>query len=167
MFRRNIHAYNSMFAFTSMGANIDQSVNHQPGPYVFKINGHCHHLMGSLLSSDDSAPKFAQLYIYDLANEPISGKHQRVPMRAFYAYLIQEREYGEDTLIKGGRLYQQFLVDAFANIEEDRLDYIRMNQNNLRSDLIIILLKQCLKGFKDRQLEKLSSHLLSLVAHGI
>uniref|UniRef100_A0A6N2NAH5 ATP-dependent DNA helicase n=1 Tax=Salix viminalis TaxID=40686 RepID=A0A6N2NAH5_SALVM len=65
----------------------------------------------------------------------ISGKRQRVPMRGFYAYVIQEREYGEDTLIKGGRLYQQFLVDAFANIEEDRLDYIRMNQNDLRSDL--------------------------------
>uniref|UniRef100_A0A6N2M1C4 Helitron helicase-like domain-containing protein n=1 Tax=Salix viminalis TaxID=40686 RepID=A0A6N2M1C4_SALVM len=65
----------------------------------------------------------------------ISGKRQRVPMRGFYAYVIQEREYGEDTLTKGGRLYQQFLVDAFANIEEDRLDYIRMNQNDLRSDL--------------------------------
>uniref|UniRef100_A0A6N2KT28 Helitron helicase-like domain-containing protein n=1 Tax=Salix viminalis TaxID=40686 RepID=A0A6N2KT28_SALVM len=78
MFRRNIHAYNSMFAFTSMGANIDQSVNHQPGPYVFKINGHCHHLMGSLLSSDDSAPKFPQLYIYDLANE-VSNRMSQFP----------------------------------------------------------------------------------------
>uniref|UniRef100_A0A6N2M3C9 Helitron helicase-like domain-containing protein n=1 Tax=Salix viminalis TaxID=40686 RepID=A0A6N2M3C9_SALVM len=76
----------------------------------------------------------------------ISGKRQRVPMRAFYAYVIQEREYGEDTLIKGGRLYQQFLVDAFANIEEDRLDYIRMNQNNLRSDLYHNITEAVLKG---------------------
>ena len=58
-----------MFAFTSTGANVDQSVNHQFGPYDFKINGHCHHLMGSLLPSNESDPKFAQLYIYDVANE--------------------------------------------------------------------------------------------------
>uniref|UniRef100_A0A6N2LWX4 Helitron helicase-like domain-containing protein n=1 Tax=Salix viminalis TaxID=40686 RepID=A0A6N2LWX4_SALVM len=76
----------------------------------------------------------------------ISRKHQRVPMRAFYAYLIQEREYGEDTLIKGGRLYQQFLVDAFANNEEDRLDYIRMNQNDLWPDLYHNISEVVLKG---------------------
>ena len=67
-------------------------------------------------------------------------------MRAFYAYLIQEREYGEDTLIKGGRLYQQFLVDAFATIEEDRLDYIRMNQDDLRSELYHNISEAVLKG---------------------
>uniref|UniRef100_A0A6N2NIG4 Helitron helicase-like domain-containing protein n=1 Tax=Salix viminalis TaxID=40686 RepID=A0A6N2NIG4_SALVM len=76
----------------------------------------------------------------------ISGKRQRVPMRGFYAYVIQEREYGEDTLTKAGRLYQQFLVDAFANIEEDRLDYIRMNQNDLRSDLYQNISEAVLKG---------------------
>uniref|UniRef100_A0A6N2KXJ1 Helitron helicase-like domain-containing protein n=1 Tax=Salix viminalis TaxID=40686 RepID=A0A6N2KXJ1_SALVM len=305
MFCKCIRAYNSMFAFTSMGVNIDQSVNRQPGPYVFKINGHCHHLMGSLLPSNENAPKFAQLYIYDVSNEVsnrmsqfphstsdscldqtivsdlikmlastnclvglfrhasqklsepnnpgyklqllcqrtndsreysnptsddigglivgdigtyrserdiiiesssdtlqrisklhpkfmalqypllfpfgedgyrtnisfadnysnISGKRQRVPMRGFYAYVIQEREYGEDTLTKGGRLYQQFLVDAFANIEEDRLDYIRMNQNDLRSDLYQNISEAVLKEMlKDHLSEKLSFHLLSLVA---
>ena len=78
MFRRSIRAYNSMFAFTSMGANIDQSVNRQSGPYVFKINGHCHHLMGSLLPSNDNAPKFAQLYIYDVTNE-VSNRMSQFP----------------------------------------------------------------------------------------
>ena len=68
-FRTNIRAYNSTFAFTSMGANVDQLVNRQSHPYVFKINRHCHHLMGSLLSSNENAPKFTQLYIYDVANE--------------------------------------------------------------------------------------------------
>jgi len=57
-----------MFAFTSIEANIDHSVNHRPRPNVFKINGHSHHLMGSLLPSDGETPKFAQLYIYDTTN---------------------------------------------------------------------------------------------------
>jgi len=32
-------------------------------------------------------------------------------------------------------LYQQFLVDAFVNVEEDRLDYIRANQKDLRTEV--------------------------------
>jgi hypothetical protein len=67
-------------------------------------------------------------------------------MRAFYAYLIHEREYGEDTITKGGRLYQQFLVDAFTNVEEDRLDYIRMNQNDLRTELYQCINEAVLRG---------------------
>jgi hypothetical protein len=68
-FRREIRAYNSMFAFTSMGAASDHSVNAQPGSYVFKVNGYCHHLMGSLLPMDNKGLKFAQLYIFDTDNE--------------------------------------------------------------------------------------------------
>ncbi|KAJ6946875.1 hypothetical protein NC651_001539 [Populus alba x Populus x berolinensis] len=68
-FRREIHAYNSMFAFTSMGAVVDHSVNSRSGSYVFKVNGYCHHLMGSLLPMYNRGPKFAQLYIFDTDNE--------------------------------------------------------------------------------------------------
>nr|XP_015621020.1 uncharacterized protein LOC9267360 isoform X3 [Oryza sativa Japonica Group] len=34
-FMRLIRQYNSLFAFTSLGANIDRSINTGPGPYVF------------------------------------------------------------------------------------------------------------------------------------
>jgi hypothetical protein len=37
----------------------------------------------------------------------------------------------EQTLRDASKLYQQFLVDAFVNVEEDRLDYVRANQNDL------------------------------------
>jgi hypothetical protein len=273
-FRHNIRAYNSMFAFTSMGAQIDHTVNSQPGPYIFKINGQCHHLMGSLVPIDAESPRFAQLYIFDTDNEianrlhpfnndncqssldenvvnklidmldssnalvklfrqvrhrlnndefpnfklrligkrdgdskqyddPSSNdvcglivgdigesqtdrdiiiegysrnlrrisklhpkfmslqypllfpygedgyhtdilftnqehytpsKRQKVTMRAYYAYVIQERLGDSSTLTKGGRLYQQFLVDAFMNVEQERLDFIRSNQENLRTE---------------------------------
>jgi hypothetical protein len=74
-FRHNIRAYNSMFAFTSMGAQIDHTVNSQPGPYIFKINGQCHHLMGSLVPIDAESPRFAQLYIFDTDNEIANRLH--------------------------------------------------------------------------------------------
>jgi hypothetical protein len=66
---RNIRKYNCLFAFTSMGANIDNSVNDGRGPPVFKICGQVHHRIGSLLPPDGVSPKFMELYIYDIVNE--------------------------------------------------------------------------------------------------
>jgi hypothetical protein len=39
-------------------------------------------------------------------DHPPQKKHSRVPMRAYYAYLINERVGIENTIIKGGCLYQ-------------------------------------------------------------
>jgi hypothetical protein len=66
---RDIRQYNCLFAFTSLEANIDRSVNDGRGPPVFKICGQVHHRIGSLLPLDGDAPKFIQLYIYDTTNE--------------------------------------------------------------------------------------------------
>jgi hypothetical protein len=60
----------------------------------------------------------------------VKQEKDKVSMRAYYAYLI--RDGVENTITKGGRLYQQFSVDAFVSVEEDQLDYIRANQNDLR-----------------------------------
>ena len=68
-FMRNIRQYNCLFAFTSMGANIDRTINDGRGPPIFKIHGQVHHRIGSLLPYDGSPPKFIQLYIYDTSNE--------------------------------------------------------------------------------------------------
>ncbi|XP_020105809.1 uncharacterized protein LOC109722257 [Ananas comosus] len=273
-FRENIRIYNSMFAFTSIGAKIDSEINKKSGPYVFRISGQNHHRMGSLLPIDGERPKFAQLYIYDTENEvdnrmkafnpvdklqkidrnivedlmkmfdreneivkafrmardrfkesdyrPIRlrlngcrtetpqsnpsicseiagliigdfgsvdgqrdivvehkiaglkrisdlhpsftamqypilfpygedgfrigmtysntsrgkvGSRKCVTMREFYAYRIQNRLIEGKTLIRGGKLFQQYVVDAFSCIEENRLDYIRRNQADLRTEV--------------------------------
>lgn len=57
-----------MFAFTSTGGHIDNSINIGRGPYEFKISGRNCHKISSMLSTDGQA-KFAQLYIYDTANK--------------------------------------------------------------------------------------------------
>ncbi|XP_062004297.1 uncharacterized protein LOC133721639 isoform X2 [Rosa rugosa] len=264
-FKENIRVYNSMFCFTSMGAKIDHKINTGSGPYIFKINGQVHHLMGSVLPFEGESPKYAQLYVYDTRNEianrinaidpalvnqnirsdiveglikmfdeinelakqfrimrdkfenrslpsfkmsildrrsiddkqyekPVndeigglivgdigeynsnkdiiiesnSGSLQRVSkihpkymslqypilfpygedgytpdlqmeqigknraqkrekmsMRSYIAYQIQDRNYETNTLLQGGRLFQQFLVDSYATVEEYRLDWIR------------------------------------------
>ncbi|KAL4606240.1 hypothetical protein ACB092_09G087600 [Castanea dentata] len=68
-FRVGIRIYNSLFAFTSLGSNIDRSVNNGTAPYVFRLNGQNHHRIGSLIPVDGQKTQFAQLYIYDTKNE--------------------------------------------------------------------------------------------------
>jgi hypothetical protein len=68
-FLQKIRQYNSMFAFTSMGGNIDRKINQGDGPYVFRVNGQIHHRIGSLLPLPSTSLKFAELYIFDTKNE--------------------------------------------------------------------------------------------------
>lgn len=68
-FNENIRAYNSMFAFTSMGGEIDNSVNNGRGPFVFRLHGQNFHQIVSLLPAEGMPPAFAQLYIFDTENE--------------------------------------------------------------------------------------------------
>lgn len=62
IFLTKIRLYNCLFAFTSMGAKIDRSVNDSCGPPVFKICGVVHHRMDSL-TQNNTKPKFPELYI--------------------------------------------------------------------------------------------------------
>lgn len=71
-FMENIRAYNSMFAFTSMGGKIDNSVNDGGGPPQFILSGQNYHRIGSLLPENGDKAKFAQLYIHDTTNECIN-----------------------------------------------------------------------------------------------
>ncbi|OMP08791.1 hypothetical protein COLO4_06124 [Corchorus olitorius] len=68
-FRENIRVYNSLFQFTSLGGEIDNSVNDGTRPYIFRLIGQTHHRIGSLLPIPGNRPTFAQLYIYDTQNE--------------------------------------------------------------------------------------------------
>ncbi|KAL4330703.1 hypothetical protein AHAS_Ahas13G0426600 [Arachis hypogaea] len=58
-----------MFAFTSLGGKVLDSVNDGRGPPQFIISGQNYHRIGSLLPDAGEKPKFAQLYIYDTQHE--------------------------------------------------------------------------------------------------
>ncbi|PWA65551.1 hypothetical protein CTI12_AA334870 [Artemisia annua] len=58
-----------MFAMTSLGAEIDHSVNNGQGPYVFKVSGQIYHQLGAMCPESGAPPKFLQLYIYDTEAE--------------------------------------------------------------------------------------------------
>ncbi|XP_071695238.1 uncharacterized protein [Rutidosis leptorrhynchoides] len=56
-------------------------------------------------------------------------------MREFYCYRIQQRESEATTILRGGRLFQRYLVDAYTAVEEQWLKWLRHHQNELRIDL--------------------------------
>ena len=58
-----------MFAMTSLGENVDDTVNNGRGPYVFKVSGQIYHSIGKLCPDERVRPRFLQLYIYDTDNE--------------------------------------------------------------------------------------------------
>jgi len=63
-FKKNARAYNSMFAFTSIGTTIDKSA--QDGySQCYRISGELYHQIGSLCPTDGGESKFAQIYLND------------------------------------------------------------------------------------------------------
>jgi hypothetical protein len=54
-----------MFAMTSMGAKVIDSINDGHGPYVFKISGQVCHRIGSLIPMHGARLQYAQLYLFD------------------------------------------------------------------------------------------------------
>ncbi len=74
-------------------------------------------------------------FIQDDVNA-IGGKcgSTRVTMLQFYAYILQHR-INEEWILWAGRLLQQFIVDAYACTEQNRLKFIRENQRQLHCDL--------------------------------
>ena len=76
-FRQNIRQYNAALAFTSLGVDVDNSVNEGGGgPPMFRIHGELCHRLGSLLPNHGDRPAYAQLYIYD-PHEALEHRMQR------------------------------------------------------------------------------------------
>lgn len=268
-FRTRIRQYNSALAFTSLGVELDKSVNADGRGWVFKIHGQLCHRSGALVANPGKAPCYAQLYVYDPAaalqermnrndrlredtmlllqntlstchqyapiykhafevlsdygdvedvsvrlrvmpgqdrrryNLPTAeevafilpgnnteadsrdiilrkrmptdialyrisdghpayaplhyvllfphgdhGWHQelymyqpdaRTPKRLsqtrYVAYRLHQRNNEFSTILRGGRLFQQYVIDMWASAEQNRLNYLRMNQRKLRASV--------------------------------
>ena len=65
-FRSSIRLYNSILAFTSSSAQVDDSLmKANSGAYTYRINRSVHHKISNYLAYPDKKPHFSQIYIYD------------------------------------------------------------------------------------------------------
>jgi hypothetical protein len=58
-----------------------------------------------------------------------------ITMNDYYAFRLQERDNEASTILHCGHLLQQYIIDAYATIEENRLNYLQRNQKKLRANL--------------------------------
>ncbi|XP_022014727.1 uncharacterized protein LOC110914228 [Helianthus annuus] len=79
----------------------------------------------------------------------INKKRPNCTMREFFAYRVQDRINQFSLILNSRRLFQQFLVDAYTMIESERLNYIRLQQKNLRSGSYESLCELRNKGQQD------------------
>ena len=61
------------------------------------------------------------------------GKREKVSPMMFYSRLFYERKGEFNTILRGGRLLQQFLCEAAYTMEAERLSFLRYNQSKLRA----------------------------------
>ncbi|CAB4418636.1 unnamed protein product [Rhizophagus irregularis] len=68
-------------------------------------------------------------------NIPLIGslKREKVTAMQFYSYRLQIKD--GDWLQYAGHLYQQYIVDQYAKIEQNRLNYLKLNQSILHAKL--------------------------------
>ena len=67
-------------------------------------------------------------------NAPEGGRSKHVSQRCYYAFRLQRRPGEAPALLMGGRLLQQYVVDAWASTEQSELNWIRHHQKELRAD---------------------------------
>ncbi|XP_070145059.1 uncharacterized protein [Drosophila kikkawai] len=72
---------------------------------------------------------------------PTTGEetNKKVNSMNFDAYRLMIRLDVDNHLFRYHRLFQQYYVDMYVNLKTERLNFIRFNQSNLRSDEYIHL----------------------------
>ncbi|GJX10929.1 DNA helicase [Tanacetum coccineum] len=104
--------------------------------------------------------QFPLLFIYGeqgyhkglkLLNTPnaTTKANKQMSMNMYYSYQIHERLNQYTLLPRGGRLFQQYVVTAYCAIEQDRLDYIRQNQSDIRNEYLSGLYDAIMRGDRD------------------
>ncbi|XP_073424135.1 LOW QUALITY PROTEIN: uncharacterized protein [Dendrobates tinctorius] len=69
---------------------------------------------------------------------------RRITQLQYYCYMLSVRNYF-NPLLNGGKLTQQYLVDAYVKIEANRLHYIRNHQKDLKVEDYCLLQEHLLK----------------------
>ena len=63
------------------------------------------------------------------------SKNGNVSQTLYYAYRLHQRLNEPTTILAAGKLLQQYIVDAWASTEQNRLSWVYNHQNVLRADL--------------------------------
>ena len=74
----------------------------------------------------------------DIPAQPGPDGQQRsakVSQRAYYAHRLHAQPGIQPVLFSGGKLFQQYVVDGWASIEQNLLNWVRFHQKELIADV--------------------------------
>jgi hypothetical protein len=129
-FRNSIRTYNYALAMTSVGRDLNYTINQDGGePYTFILQGQLNHLAGSLLPEEGIPPRYAQLYIYD-PNEALQHRLRNDNNRFLDPFVLATLQHMLEDKHPGVRLYRQ-ARDLTRNMspEEQCRIALRFQQN--------------------------------------
>ena len=63
-------------------------------------------------------------------------EQKRMTMKAYYAYQLCDRIGSYNLITRAGRLFQQYIVNAYCVVEQARTDFIRYKQNEIRTEYL-------------------------------
>ncbi|KAG5550191.1 hypothetical protein RHGRI_015221 [Rhododendron griersonianum] len=70
---------------------------------------------------------------WDVQSKQYTDK--RLTQMEFYSFRLFQRNSEYSTILRAGKLFQEFIVDAWAATEQNRLNFHRLNQGKIRSEL--------------------------------
>ena len=70
-----------------------------------------------------------------LLNEAGQRQRVRISQRMYFRYHLYSRTNVFSPILNAARLFQQYVVDCYAVLDQQILDYLRFHQNKLRADV--------------------------------
>ncbi|KZP24540.1 hypothetical protein FIBSPDRAFT_929756 [Athelia psychrophila] len=68
-------------------------------------------------------------------HDPEKEQPRRLSQIRHCAYRIHPRAHEFNIILRGGRLFQQYMVDMWASADQNRLNFLRSNQSKIRASL--------------------------------
>ena len=94
-------------------------------------------------------------------HQPHKDKQQTLSQIRYVAFCLFPRQAEYSALLRGHALFQQYLVDMFASAEQNRLTFLRANQDKLRASLYSGLEDAiAAAGDKELSLHEIGQHII-------
>ncbi|XP_057432816.1 uncharacterized protein LOC130725620 [Lotus japonicus] len=160
-FKENIRAYNSMFAFTSMGGKVRDHLSSdetsQLSVRLFRARGkdpRTYNMptadeVAALIVGDFDDMEFGRDVVVKLRDGFLTKIHEThiafIPLQYPLLFPYGEDGFREDIpisellrnmVLNSRRLFQQFVVDTYTMVEANRLSYLKRNQKTIRADYL-------------------------------
>ncbi|XP_058810633.1 uncharacterized protein LOC131675610 [Phymastichus coffea] len=161
LFIKDIRPYNNSLSFASFNANLFDFRPNRPGPFCFKIQGQIYYQINTALyPCDTENPTYGQLFIVDqlqaldyrlsnnltldsellltldgiIRENNIFAQSYEMMRLELQRHRIAIRPNEFNPFIRGGRLFQQWIIDSYVKVEKDRIQYCKDHQKELRAD---------------------------------